>query len=69
MADLSSRRYGAAVDLAAGPAAHVDNAARTLHALRRARWPLFWLVLAALFIGWGLSDNARLFLLTVLNGL
>jgi branched-chain amino acid transport system permease protein len=37
--------------------------------LRRTRWPLFWGVLAAIFIAWGLSDNARLFLLTVLNGL
>lgn len=32
-------------------------------------WPLFWIVLASLLAAWGLTDNARLFLLTVLNGL
>lgn len=36
---------------------------------KRWRWPAFWLVLAALFIAWGLTDDARLFLLTILNGL
>lgn len=32
-------------------------------------WPLFWIVLGLLLAAWGVSDNERLFLLTVLNGL
>ena len=37
--------------------------------LRRWRWPLVWTVLALLLVAWGVGDNARLFFLTVLNGL
>jgi branched-chain amino acid transport system permease protein len=37
--------------------------------IRRWGWPVFWVVLAALFVAWGLSDNARLFVLTIMNGL
>ena len=37
--------------------------------LMRWRWPALWLLLAALFVAWGLTDDARLFLLTILNGL
>lgn len=36
---------------------------------RRLRWPLFWSVLALLLVAWGFADNAKLFLLTILNGL
>jgi branched-chain amino acid transport system permease protein len=32
-------------------------------------WPIFWIATAGLLTAWGLSDNARLFFLTVLNGL
>ena len=46
-----------------------DTAIDAAALLRRWAWPVFWLVLALLFIAWGLSDNARLFVLTILNGL
>jgi branched-chain amino acid transport system permease protein len=40
-----------------------------MHRLRSAAWPLFWIVVALALSAWGLADNARLFMLTVLNGL
>ncbi|MDB5998930.1 MAG: transporter ATP-binding protein [Rhizobacter sp.] len=40
-----------------------------LDLLKRWRWPIFWIVLALLGAAWGLSDNQRLFLITLLNGL
>jgi branched-chain amino acid transport system permease protein len=39
------------------------------HRMKAWAWPLFWIVLGLLLAGWGLFDNDRLFLLTVLNGL
>ena len=50
-------------------AARAPSGFEALPFLRRWRWPLAWSVLALLFVAWGVDDNARLFFLTVLNGL
>ena len=46
-----------------------DRLTSVLAPLRRLSWPLFWTALALLFVAWGLNDNARLFVVTVLNGM
>lgn len=46
-----------------------DSTLSAFELLRRWRWPLFWAVLALLFTAWGFTDNVRLFVLTILNGL
>lgn len=49
--------------------APVANRTPFIQRFKALAWSLFWLVLGLLLSVWGLSDNPRLFLLTVLNGL